>query len=218
MPKSKIVVIGGTDDLCRSAYECESINSVLHLDSMIDVKPKFKLQLQDKNKAGELLFPPSFNEDHHSYLREVVKKDSPMPIPKHLTFYGLHGHKVSKEDINLVKESSADSVQLFFYQRDIIGKKVTLDNVLKTKEKEEEKAAVCLDLSCFKAEFAPGISEPNPVYGFSPEMMKECLAAIAKKRQDDLIMITEFNPAIEKFETAKTLCHMFEHLLTLWSE
>jgi hypothetical protein len=64
-------VIGGSDDICKSVYESHLFDHILHLDSFIDVKPMFKLQIEDKDKFGNYLFTPTYNEHHKSYLRPI---------------------------------------------------------------------------------------------------------------------------------------------------
>ena len=55
--------------------------NITHLDSQIDVKPKFKLQIEDRDKmTGEYLFQPTFHEHHRSYMRdhfqpEIIRPD-----------------------------------------------------------------------------------------------------------------------------------------------
>ena len=90
IPKARVVVIGGSDDVCRSVYEAcaenkdvESIHdtdkknthglfkTIVHFDSLVDVKPKFKLQIEDKDKkTGDYLFLPTYHEHHRSYIRD----------------------------------------------------------------------------------------------------------------------------------------------------
>lgn len=72
---SKIVIIGGSDDVCKAIHEADQIQDIIHIDSMIDAKDKFMLQLQDRNKQGELLFKPSYHEHHTSYLRTLYLHD-----------------------------------------------------------------------------------------------------------------------------------------------
>lgn len=56
VPNSKIFVIGGSDEVSRSGYKSKLFDHVIHMDCQIDVKPKFKLQLEDKDASGKLLF------------------------------------------------------------------------------------------------------------------------------------------------------------------
>ena len=72
MKNSKIIVIGGSDDICKSVYDAKLFDHIIHLDSMIDLKPMFKLQIEDIDKiTGTYLFEPTFHEHHRSYLREL---------------------------------------------------------------------------------------------------------------------------------------------------
>lgn len=43
----------------------------------------------------------------------------------------------------------------------------------------KEKSAICIDLTCMRAEYAPGVSDPNSVLGFTSEQMKENLNSIS---------------------------------------
>ena len=46
--------------------------------------------------------------------------------------------------------------------------------------------------------------------------MKENLNIIAKYGHDDLILVSEFNPAIEKLKTGNFIIEMFITLLNSW--
>lgn len=72
---------------------------------------------------------------------------------------------------------------------------------------------MCLDLTALKAEFAPGVSEPNPVNGFSEQEMISVLLDLIDEHRDDVIAITEFNPAIENQRTGNTVVTLFETLI-----
>jgi hypothetical protein len=94
IPKSKIVLIGGADDVCKGLHEIEAIKDIIHIDSQIDAKDRFMLQLKDKNIDGELMYKPSYLEHHGSYLRTLYMHDLEHR-PDSLIFFGLQGHKVS---------------------------------------------------------------------------------------------------------------------------
>lgn len=76
--------------------------------------------------------------------------------------------------------------------------------------------AVCIDLTAFKAEVAPGVSEPNPVSGFSENEMLEVVLDLIEQQRDTIVSITEFNPAIEKVRTGQTIMTLFETLINGW--
>lgn len=76
--------------------------------------------------------------------------------------------------------------------------------------------AVCIDLTCFKAEYAPGVSDPNPVSGFSENEMQDILLDLIEQERDNLFAITEFNPAIEKFKTCEVIINIFDTLIQGW--
>lgn len=42
IPKSKIIVVGGSDDICKSVYDSQVFDTIIHLDSSIDVNPMFE--------------------------------------------------------------------------------------------------------------------------------------------------------------------------------
>ena len=48
--------------------------------------------------------------------------------------------------------------------------------------------------------------------------MKENLNIIAKYGHDDLILVSEFNPAIEKLKTGNFIIEMFITLLNSWAQ
>lgn len=40
---------------------------------------------------------------------------------------------------------------------------------MENKKEVNEKSATCIDLTCMKAEFAPGVSDPNSIIGFTSD-------------------------------------------------
>lgn len=65
IPNSKVIVVGGSDDICRSVYDSKVFDHIVHMDSSIDVDPMFKLQIRD----GKTLYEPTYHEHHRSHLR-----------------------------------------------------------------------------------------------------------------------------------------------------
>ena len=59
------------------------------------------------------------------------------------------------------------------------------------------------------ATFAPGVSESNKDLGFSFDQMKQNLDQAIAAGHDDLIIISEYNPAIEKFKTGNMILELF---------
>lgn len=171
VPKSKIVLIGGSDDLCKGLHEAEAIKDIIHIDSQIDAKERFKLQLNDKNSTGQPLFKPSYLEHHGSYLRTLYTHEN-VHRPDSLIFFGLQGHRVSQEDVDWVRNTKIPHTQLCFYDRDIKPSNLRISS-LERPSSVTGPSAVCLDLSAFKAEYAPGVSEINPVSGFTESEMQE---------------------------------------------
>lgn len=43
VPNSKIIMIGGADDACKGVHEAECIEDIIHIESQIDAKERFKL-------------------------------------------------------------------------------------------------------------------------------------------------------------------------------
>lgn len=74
----------------------------------------------------------------------------------------------------------------------------------------------CMDLTCMKARFAPGVSEPNICQGFSIRQIKSAIKDFSDFRHNDLVIITEYNPAIEQIKTGFTIVEIFEQLMTGW--
>ena len=61
-------------------------------------------------------------------------------------------------------------MQFVFLNENIIQENKELNQVLAPKtDSENEKAAVCIDLTCMLASFAPGVSESNNMVGFTVE-------------------------------------------------
>lgn len=81
------------------------------------------------------------------------------------------------------------------------------------KKAVNEFSATCFDLSAMKAEFAPGVSEPNPVLGFSKSEILHTFKTIQESAHDDLIFITEFNPAIEKIQTGDLIVEIVKQII-----
>lgn len=119
IPKSRIIVLGGADDVCISLYTSKLFSTIIHLDEAIDVQPMFKLQIPDK-KEGKFLFDPVYHEHHRSFLREVFKKDQSDWL-KQIVFYGLNGSIVSKQDLDLLKNTNVPQQSICFMERDIVG-------------------------------------------------------------------------------------------------
>lgn len=65
IPHAKIIVIGGSDEVCKSVYDSNVFDHIVHMDSSIDVEPMFKLQIKD----GKVVYEPTYHEHHRSYLR-----------------------------------------------------------------------------------------------------------------------------------------------------
>ena len=57
--------------------------------------------------------------------------------------------------------------------------------------------------------FDPGVSEANKDLGFSFDQMKQNIDQAISAGHDDLIIISEYNPAIEKFKTGHMILDLF---------
>lgn len=75
---------------------------------------------------------------------------------------------MSQQDVDLIKSKFPD-VTTNFLQRDILdgGKQFIVP--------DNGTSAVCLDLSVIKAQYAPGVSEPSAVMGFTPDDIKSMI-------------------------------------------
>lgn len=104
---------------------------------------------------------------------------------------------------------------MVFYQKDIVEGQSNLKTYLGAAG-DGEKTAVCMDLSCILSTFAPGVSEPSPVQGFNEEQLKGIINDLTELKHDKLIIMSEYNPAIEKYKTGHTIVNMFHLLLQGW--
>ena len=104
-----------------------------------------------------------------SYLRKILGSQENGKNVKNLIFYGLQGHKVSQEDVELISHLNP---KMSFYRN-----KEGISSIL-PKKAQGEFSATCFDLSAMKAEFAPGVSEPNPVMGFSKQEILSTLSCL----------------------------------------
>ena len=78
---------------------------------------------------------------------------------------------------------------------------------------EQGTTAVCLDLSVVKAQYAPGVSEPSAVTGFTSDEVK---AMVKQMGGVQVVLVTEYNPAIEKFKTGGLITDIFSTLIHTW--
>ena len=89
----------------------------------------------------------------------------------------------------------------------------SLANGAENSKSDSDRSAVSIDLSCIKAEYAPGVSEPSTVYGFTDTQILNSIDQLIKCKKDDLFMVTGYNPAIEKFKTGELIVNIFKHLI-----
>lgn len=52
-----------------------------------------------------------------------------------------------------------------------------------------------------KADYAHGVSDLSPIDGMTPETLQETLLDLIALKHDDLMIISEYNPAIEMVKT-----------------
>lgn len=83
-------------------------------------------------------------------------------------------------------------------------------------KQEQEKTAVCIDLSCINSNFVPGVSEPSSVFGLTDQQLIDTLQTLTDLNHDNLIIISEYNPAIEKFKTGEFILTAFAQVLQSW--
>jgi len=85
-------------------------------------------------------------------------------------------------------------------------------------QKQNGRTAVCIDLTCLRANFAPGVSEPNAVFGLTEDMLKEQISELINQERDHLVVISEYNPAIEKFKTGEMAVKIWLWFLEGWMQ
>ena len=84
------------------------------------------------------------------------------------------------------------------------------------KDSKTDKSAALIDLTCMKASFAPGVSEPSTLLGFTADQMESIVSQLVKQEHDDLVVISEYNPAIEKVKTGNMILSMVRWFLLGW--
>lgn len=43
IPNARMIVIGGSDEICKSVYDAKVFDHIIHMDCSIDAEPMFKL-------------------------------------------------------------------------------------------------------------------------------------------------------------------------------
>lgn len=71
IPNSRIIVIGGSDEICKSVYDSKVFDHIIHMDQSIDAKPMYKLEIAD----GRFKYEPTYHEHHRSYLRQIFAEE-----------------------------------------------------------------------------------------------------------------------------------------------
>ena len=64
-----------------------------------------------------------------------------------------------------------ERIEIAFEERDIIKQQKSIGHYLQEKKDSSDKSAVCIDLTSLKAGYAPGVSEPNAMFGLSDEQL-----------------------------------------------
>jgi hypothetical protein len=90
---AKILIIGGSNDVCKAVYDSNVFDNIIHLDSMVDVKSMFKMQIQDRDAKGKFVFDPSYHEHHKSYLRNIFTAGAPLGCGAPLEFFNAMNKK-----------------------------------------------------------------------------------------------------------------------------
>ena len=89
MPQSVVVVLGGTDDVALPIIRgCNRLNYI-KVDSALDVRERYQKQAYKEA-------PITFHENHLSYFRQVLEDKQLLSQISHLTFFGLHGQKITQ--------------------------------------------------------------------------------------------------------------------------
>ena len=134
-----------------------------------------------------------------------------------LIFYGIQSKKVGKEQLDIVsnQQKNVKNLQLIYLDENINKEGKQLSHIAMKKE-DKHKAAVCIDLSCMNGTIAPGVSEVNKEVGFTQEQMKVNVEQALAADHDDLFIISEYNPAIEKFKTGNIVLELFQVILNCW--
>jgi arginase family enzyme len=113
--------------------------------------------------------------------------------------------KISVKDGDL--RIHVPSVKIAYEESDVVTGKTKLKDLLP--QKTQQKSAVCIDLTAIRSGFTPGVSEPNAVMGLTEDDLKELVETLSKTEHDDLVIISEYNPAIEKMKTGQIVVKIF---------
>ena len=111
-----------------------------------------------------------------------------------------------------VLDGFKDVTKIAFLDKDINTDEKQIMDFLIQKE-ANEKTAVCIDLSCINSNFVPGVSEPSSVFGLTDQQLNSTLKTLTDLDHDNLIIISEYNPAIEKFKTGEFMLNAFAQVL-----
>lgn len=114
-----------------------------------------------------------------------------------------------KQEIVSLQQKNINNLHFVYMNENILQENKELIHFCPENKAASEKSAVCIDLSCMRASFAPGVSEVNQMVGFTDEQMQANIGQAVQARLDDLVVITEYNPAIEKFKTGNMILNMF---------
>lgn len=66
------------------------------------------------------------------------------------------------------------------------------------------------------ATYAPGVSEVDKGVGFTYDQIRQNVEQAIAGNHDDLFIISEYNPAIEKFKTGHMIMDLFQVILNSW--
>ncbi|CDW73674.1 formimidoylglutamase [Stylonychia lemnae] len=220
---SIIVVIGGTDDLnypalCGQSAYSEKLN-LIRIDPSLDFEDKYRKQFDD--------LEPQFLEHHQSHFKMTLGNEIILEKLGEVLFYGIQGFKIDQDHLDQIQTKLGGKFQYIYFDRDI--RKTMFDiqnqeqnqckasNILMEnrilKESQQIELIVNIDLTSIKAQNAPGVSEPCPAFGFNTQEIEDIAFNIGKQENLRIFTISEYNPAIEKFQTGNVLCSIYQHLL-----
>eukprot|EP00347_Sterkiella_histriomuscorum_P014974 403358795 len=233
-PNSIVIVVGGSDDLnfpilqsiCSSSHE-KQVFHLLRIDPQLDIEEQYRKQFDE--------LEPTFHENNQSYFRMAIENEEIMSKLNKVTFFGLQGHKVSQDQIDSLNSVAVDKFEFIFYdkhlrryqqssqerEQGLYNPTIVLNSLLQaykvqpqlSEQKYISKLIVNLDLQAIKSQYALGVSEPCPAFGFSIEEIEELSYQLGQQNQLKVFTISEYNPAIEKVRTGNILNSIYQNLL-----
>ena len=75
------------------------------------------------------------------------------------------------------------------------------------------KELVSVDLSSVKSQYAPGVGLPSPATGFTDTQISDFAYKVGRDASNRVFSVSEFNPAIEKYQTGTLLQFIFSSFI-----